>query len=149
MGEVSSKQKETLEDYRPDQKMERVQSQDSTHHAQRLNIKENLIHQVTNEKGAQEEGGSSQGGNQHIKLDAAQRKTEENVTASVGYQEGVLGRYDWREDLGWNEKQDSFVFVSHASKAGSQEDSLLPMQVCNMRPWKVQRQSQPVQFQKS
>ena len=143
MGEVSSKQKETLEDYRPDQKMERVQSQYSTHHAQRLNIKENLIHQVTNEKGAQEEGGSSQGGNQHIKLDAAQHKTEENVTAAVGYQEGVLGRYDWREHLGWNENQ------GNSSRAGSQEDFLLPMQVCHMRPWQVQRQSQPVQFQKS
>ena len=140
MGEAISKQNETLKDYRADQEMERVQSQ-------RLNIKEKLTHQVTSEKKAEEEGGSHQGGeDQHLQLDAAQRKAEESVRAAVGFQEGVLGQYDWREHLGWNENQDSFG--SQISSFGSQEDFLLPMQVCNMRPWRVQRQSQPVQFQK-
>ena len=151
MGEASSKQNETLKDYRADQEMERAQSQDSTHNAQRLNIKEKLTHQVTSEKEAEEEGGSHQGGeDQHLQLDAAQRKAEESERAEIGYQDGVLAQYDWREHLGWNENQDSFVnFGSQILSFGSQEDSLLPMQVRNMRPWRVQRQSQPVQFQKS
>ena len=131
--------------------MERVQSQNSTHNAQHLNIKEKLTHQVTSEKEAEEEGGSHQGGeDQHLQLDAAQRKAEESERAEIGYQDGVLAQYDWREHLGWNENQDSFVnFGSQILSFGSQEDSLLPMQVRNMRPWRVQRQSQPVQFQKS
>ena len=150
MGEASSKQNETLKDYRADQEMERAQSQDSTHNAQRLNIKEKLTHQVTSEKEAEEEGGSHQGGeDQHLQLDAAQRKAEESERAEVGYQDGVLAQYDWREHLGWNENQDSFVNQGHASGTGILEDFLLPMQVRNMRPWRVQRQNQPVQFQKS
>ena len=164
MGGGSSKERKTLDDYRSDQEMEgRVQSLDSIHrHTQNLNMKEN-IQLVTNEKEVQE-GGSPQANQHNLKHDAPM-KAEENMT-EVGYQQGILGQYDWREHLGWRsedifgyENQESFGMESQGqesedprvgqSQEGKKEDSLLPMQVCNMRSRQVQRQGLPVQFQKS
>ena len=136
-GASSKKQRKSLEDYyqpnrenyyQPDrEEMEGVQSLDSVHqyHTQKLNIKAN-INLVTNEKEVEEEGDQD-----NLKVDA-QSKAEEKVTAAVGYQPGIFSQYDWREHYGWksenfsgNEKQENFI-----------------------RPWQVQRQCVPVQFQK-
>ena len=119
---------------------------------------------MTTERKAQGVSGSSQG-NRCIKVDA-RRNVEENL-GEAGFQQGTIGQYDWREDLGWksqdifsDENQESVGDVNQGqdlkesrvrsqADLGENEECVLPMQVCNMMPWQVQRQNLPLQFQKS
>ena len=166
---ISRKESETLKDYRADQEMEGIQSLDSIHShalAQHLKIKQNIYLGTMQREAHRGGGGGSSQGNQCLKVDA-RSNVEENL-GEAGYQQGTIGQYDWREDLGWrsqdilsDENQESVRDVNQGqdlkeSSVGSQaelgenEDFVLPMQLRNMRPWQVQRQNLlPVQFQKS